>query len=175
MKDNERQRHYSWHDPSRHWSRLGELSGLDYLSAVVRGEVQPPPVAIAMRLALIEVSKGRVVYTGQPGEDFANDVGSVQGGWLAALIDAAIGSAVHSALPLSSRYTTLELKVNYVRAAAVDSGEIRCIAEALHVGRTTATGQARAIDGNGKLLAHATTTCLILPPERATVPDWTNG
>ncbi|MDP6689740.1 MAG: PaaI family thioesterase [Alphaproteobacteria bacterium] len=165
MADIERQRHYSWHDPSAHWSRLGELSGLDYLSAVLRGEVEPPPVAVAMRLALVEVSKGRVVYSGQPGEDFANDVGSVQGGWLAALIDAAIGSAVHSALPAGPRYTTLELKVNYVRAVAVDSGEIRCIAEALHLGRSTATAQARAVDADGKLYAHATTTCLILPPE----------
>ncbi len=165
MADIERQRHYSWHDPSAHWSRLGELSGLDYLSAVLRGEVAPPPVAVAMRLALVEVSKGRVVYSGQPGEDFANDVGSVQGGWLAALIDAAIGSAVHSALPAGPRYTTLELKVNYVRAVAVDSGEIRCIAEALHLGRSTATAQARAVDADGKLYAHATTTCLILPPE----------
>ena len=163
MADHERQRHYSWHDPTSHWSRLGELSGVDYLSAGVRGEVPPPPVAVAMRLALVEVSEGRVVYIGQPGEDFANDVGSVQGGWVSALIDAAIGSAVHSALPVGPRYTTLELKVNFVRAVTVNSGEMRCIAEALHVGRTTATAQARVVDANDKLYAHATTTCLILP------------
>lgn len=163
MADDDRQRHYRWHDPAGHWSRLGELSGLDYLSAVIKGEVPPPPVAVAMRLALTEVSEGRVVYTGQPGEDFANDVGSVQGGWLAALIDAAIGSAVHSALPAGPRYTTLELKVNYVRAVAVDSGEMRCIAETLHMGRRTATARAWVEDAAGKLYAHATTTCLILP------------
>ena len=106
---------------------------------------------------------GRVVYTGQPGEDFANDVGSVQGGWVAALIDAAIGSAVHSALPLGARYTTLELKTNFVRAVAIDGGEMRCTAETLHVGRTTA--KAQVTDADGKLYAHATTTCLILPRE----------
>ena len=161
--EQDRQRTYTWHDPSIHWARLGELSGLDYLSAVVRGEVAPPPVAKALRLALVEVSKGRVVYTGMPGEDFANDVGTVQGGWLAALIDAAIGSAVHSALPVGPRYTTLELKVNYVRAVSVDSGELRCIAETMHVGRTTATASARVEGAAGKLYAHATTTCLILP------------
>ena len=165
MAEGQRQRHYTWHDPNAHWSRLGELSGLDYLTAVLNGEVAKPPVAIAMRLALAEVSKGRVVYTGQPGEDFANDVGSVQGGWVAALIDAAIGSAVHSALPLGARYTTLELKVNYVRAVAIDGGEMRCVAETLHVGRTTATAKAQVEDQGGKLYAHATTTCLVLPAE----------
>ena len=163
MADHERQRHYTWTDPTAHWARLGELSGLDYLSAVVRGEVPPSPVTIALRLVLVEVSKGRVVYTGQPGEDFANDVGSIQGGWLAALIDAAIGSAVHAALPAGPRYTTLELKVNYVRAVAADSGEMRCIAETMHMGRSTATAQARVEDRAGKLYAHATTTCLIVP------------
>jgi len=152
-----RQRHYTWSDPTAHWARL------DYLTAVLEGRAPKPPVAIALRLALAEVSKGRVVYTGQPGEDFANDVGSVQGGWVAGLIDATIGSAVHSALPLGARYTTLELKVNFVRAVAIDGGELRCIAETLHLGRTTATAKASVEDGNGKLYAHATTTCLILP------------
>ena len=161
--DTNRRRQYTWHDPTAHWSRLGELSGLDYLTAVLEGAAPQPPVAIAMRLALVEVAKGRVVYSGRPGEDFANDVGSIQGGWIAALIDAAIGSAVHSALPLGSRYTTLELKVNYVRAVAIDAGKMSCIAETLHVGRTTATAKARVEDAAGKLYSHATTTCLILP------------
>ncbi len=165
MSDDDRQRHYTWSDPRAHWSRLSDLSGLDYLNAVLRGEASKPPVAVALRLALAEVSEGRVVYTGQPGEDFANDVGSIQGGWVSALIDAAIGSAVHSALPQGSRYTTLELKVNFVRAVTVDGGEMRCVAETQHVGRTTATARARVEDGNGKLYAHATTTCLILPAE----------
>ena len=130
---------------------------------MLQGKAAKSPIAIALRLALVEVSEGRVVYTGQPGEDFTNDVGSIQGGWVAALIDAAIGSVVHSALPTDVRYTTLELKVNYVRAVATDSGEMRCIAETLHVGRTTATARARVEDAAGKLYAHATTTCLILP------------
>ena len=130
---------------------------------MLQGKASKSPIAIALRLALVEVSEGRVAYTGQPGEDFTNDVGSIQGGWVAALIAAAIGSAVHSALPPGARYTTLELKVNYVRAVATDSGEMRCIAETLHVGHTTATARAHVEDAAGKLYAHATTTCLILP------------
>jgi len=165
LTDNRRERHYTWSDPTAHWSRLGELSGFDYLTAILEGRAPKPPVAIALRLTLAEVAMGRVVYNGQPGEDFANDVGSVQGGWVAALIDAAIGSAVHSALPLGARYTTLELKTNFVRAVAIDGGEIRCTAETLHVGRTTATAKAQVTDADGKLYAHATTTCLILRRE----------
>ena len=130
---------------------------------MLQGKASKSPIAIALRLALVEVSEGRVAYTGQPGEDFTKDMGSIQGGWVAALIDAAIGSAVHSALPPGACYTTLELKVNYVRAVATDSGEMRCIAEALHVGHTTATARAHVEDAAGKLYAHATTTCLILP------------
>ena len=165
VNDSGRQRHYSWSDPVAHWSRLGQISGLEYLQAVLTGTAPKPPVAIALRLTLAEAAPGRVVYTGQPGEDFANDVGSVQGGWVAALIDAAIGSAVHSALAKGVGYTTIELKVNYVRAVAIDSGQIRCIAETVHMGRSTATATARVEDATGKLYAHATTTCLILSPE----------
>jgi len=132
---------------------------------VLRGKAPKSPIAIALRLTLVKVSEGRVKYTGQPGEDFTNDVGSIQGGWVAALIDAAIGSAVHSALPQGLQYTTLELKVNYVRAVTIESGQMYCTAETVHVGRTTATAKANVKDAAGKLYAHATTTCLILPAE----------
>jgi uncharacterized protein (TIGR00369 family) len=160
-----RSRSYDWHDPAPAWERLGKLSGLDYLQAVLRGEVAPPPVAVAMRLRLKEVGEGRVVYAGTPGEDFANDVGTVQGGWIAGLLDAAIGSAVHAALPAGVRYTTLELKVNYVRGVPTNGGELTCEAEVLHVGRRIGTAEARIVDADGKLYAHATTTCLIMPAD----------
>jgi len=163
LTDEIRQRHYSWQDPTNRWSKLGNLSGLDYLIDVLRGKAPKSPIAIALRLTLSEVSEGQVIYSGQPGEDFTNDVGSIQGGWIAALIDAAIGSAVHSTLPQGLQYTTLELKINYVRAITKESGQMHCIAETVHVGRKTATAKARVEDGAGKLYAHATTTCLILP------------
>ena len=162
MTDGIRQRRYSWQDPTERWSKLGKLSGSDYLTDVLEGKAPKPPIAIALRLNLVEVSEGRVIYSGQPGEDFTNDVGSIQGGWVAALIDAAIGSAVHSALPQGVQYTTLELKVNYVRAITLESGKMHCIAETVHVGRTTSTAKASVKDAAGKLYAHATTTCLIL-------------
>jgi len=163
MAGEERQRSYAWADPTTAWDQLGKLSGLDYLRAVRDGDLPKPPVAVAMRLELREVDDGRVVYAGTPGEDFGNDVGSVQGGWVAGLLDAAIGSAVHSTLPAGVRYTTLELKVNYVRAVVPGSGPLRCEATALHRGRRVGTAEAKITDGDGRLYAHATTTCLILP------------
>lgn len=163
MGADKRTRSYSWSDPGHSWSRLGRISGLRYLRAVIDGVVPPPPVCVAMRFQLEEVTEGRVVYSGTPGEDFANDVGSIQGGWTAALIDAAIGSAVHSALPVGVTYTTLENKVNFVRAVRPDSGQLRCEAQTLHIGRRIGTAEARVRDRSGKLYAHASTTCLIVP------------
>ena len=163
MTDNIRQRHYSWQDPASRWSKLKILSGRDYLTDVLHGNATKSPIAVALRLTLVEVSEGRVKYSGQPGEDFTNDVGSIQGGWVAALIDAAIGSAVHSALPQGVQYTTLELKVNFVRAVTIKNNQMYCVAETVHVGRKTATAKASVKDATGKLYAHATTTCLILP------------
>ncbi len=162
MTEGIRQRRYSWQDPTSRWSELGKLSGRDYLTDLLQGKTPKSPIAIALRLTLEEVSEGRVKYSGQPGEDFTNDVGSIQGGWVSALIDAAIGSAVHSALPQGFQYTTLELKVNFVRAVTIESGQMYCTAETVHVGRTTATAKASVKDASGKLHAHATTTCLLL-------------
>jgi len=160
-----RRRSYAWDDPADAWAQLGKLSGLDYLRAVMAGTLPQPPVAVAMRLSLQEVEAGRVVYAGTPGEDFGNDVGSVQGGWVAGLLDAAIGSAVHSTLPAGARYTTLELKVNYVRAVLPGSAPLRCEARTLHTGWRIGTAEARITDADGRLYAHATTTCLILPAD----------
>jgi uncharacterized protein (TIGR00369 family) len=160
--DRKLERHYSWQDPGPRWEMLARTSGVDYLNEVLNGDVPPPPVCVAMRLELREVAVGRVVYAGLPGADFGNDIGSVQGGWLAALLDAALGSAVHSCLQAGQRYSTVELKTNYVRAVTPETGELICTAETLHVGRRMATAEGRVVAGNGKLHAHATTTCLVL-------------
>ena len=166
MTNDIRQRQYRWQDPTSRWSKLDKLSGQDYLTDVQRGEEPKSPIAVALRSTLVKVSEGRVKYTGQPGEDFTNDVGSIQGGWVTALIDAAIGSAVHSALPQGLQYTTLELKVNFVRAVTIENGQMYCTAETVHIGRTTATAKAKVKDAAGKLYAHATSTCLIFPAKK---------
>lgn len=154
-------RSYTWQDPGPRWETLGETSGVAYLSEVLKGKLPPPPVCIPMRFELREVEEGRVVYSGTPGADFGNDLGGIQGGWLTSLLDAALGSAVHSALQAGQRYTTVELKTNYVRGVTPDTGELTCEAKIIHLGRRMATAEGRITDAQGKLHAHATTTCMV--------------
>jgi uncharacterized protein (TIGR00369 family) len=155
------QRSYTWQDPGPRWDTLGKTAGVDYLNEVLRGELPPPPVCVPMRFELRLVEVGHVAYAGRPGADFGNDLGSIQGGWLSALLDAALGSAVHSALLIGQRYSTVELKTNFVRPVTPDTGELICDARTLHVGRRLATAEGKISDGQGKLYAHGTTTCLV--------------
>jgi uncharacterized protein (TIGR00369 family) len=88
----------------------------------------------------------------------------VHGGVLTTLLDSAMGCAIHAMLPTGSRYTTLELKVNFLRRVTTETGRIRCEGSMIHLGRTVATAEARIVDGEGRLVAHATTTCLVTRP-----------
>jgi uncharacterized protein (TIGR00369 family) len=158
-----RSRHYSWPDPAPAWERLGRVDGHEYLAGELRGEAPPAPITVTNRLRLHEVGEGRAVFTGHPGEEHGNAVGSVQGGWTTSLLDAAMGSAVHSALPAGVGYATVDIKVNFVRAIGIDAGELFGIGEVIHVGRRLATAEGRVEDADGRLFAHATTTVLVLP------------
>ena len=161
----ERSRRYSWQDPRPTYAALGRISGLEYLQREIRGEVPPPPICIAMRLTLLEAEHGRVVYAGIPDEDHYNAVGSVQSGWITALMDAGVGSAVHSTLSAGASYATLELKINFIRPIDRNTGELRSIGSAIHTGRRAATAEGKIVDAAEKLYAHATTTCMILSDE----------
>jgi uncharacterized protein (TIGR00369 family) len=101
-----------------------------------------------------------------PAEEHYNPIGSVHGGIIATLLDSVMGCAVHSLLPQGRGYTTLEIKVNYLRAVTHATGRITAEGSALHLGRQMATAEARLRDGSDRLYAHATTTCLVfdLPP-----------
>lgn len=94
--------------------------------------------------------------------DFTNPLGTVHGGIAATLLDSVMGCAVHTMLPAGVGYTTLELKVNYIRAAKIDGLTLSAVGTTIHVGRTTATAEGKVVDENGKLIAHATTTCLVI-------------
>ena len=104
---------------------------------------------------------GVVVIHSVPGFRHYNPIGSVHGGYAATLLDSAMGLAVHSMLPASTGYTTLEFKLSFIRGMTKDSGTVRTEGKTLHVGRRTATAEARITDAKGRLLAHATTTCLV--------------
>ena len=115
-----------------------------------------------MNFSLIEVGEGHAVFAVEPAEYHYNPIGVVHGGLAATLLDSAMGCAVHSTLAAGSGYTTLEIKVNFIRAMTAETGRVRCEANVVHAGARTATAEGRVIDEAGKLYAHGTTTCLIL-------------
>lgn len=157
----------SWHDPSISAKAAPSLSGLDFLRAIGRGELPPPPIFQLLGIQAVSADAGRVVFAFTPDERHYNPIGSVHGGVFATLLDSVMGCAVHSTLPVGAGYTTLELKTNILRPLTLNSGRVTCEGTTIHVGARTATAEGRMTDARGKLVAHATTTCLILRPERA--------
>ena len=158
-----RTRLLTWQDPFASLAAGAGLSGLEYMGAIAAGEIPPPPIAVTLNMSLVEVSEGRAIFEGRPGEEHYNPIGVVHGGYAATMLDSALGCAVHSTLPAGSAYTTLTLETKFVRAVGRDQTRVRAEAEVLHRGRRQATAQARLTDAEtGKLLAHATTTCIIL-------------
>ena len=141
------------------------LSGLEQLREMIAGRLPPPPIAHVLNFRLVEVEEGRAVFKGVPKLDFYNPLGSVHGGWPATLLDSALGCAVHSTIAARDAYTTLEFKVNIVRAIYEETGEVTAEGRLLYRGRRTATADATLKDAAGKLYAHANTTCLIFPAE----------
>jgi uncharacterized protein (TIGR00369 family) len=140
------------------------MSGLDYLSAVLRGEAPAAPIASTLGFRPVDFAHGRAVFEGEPQRFVYNPLGSVHGGWAATLLDSALGCAVHSTLPAGKGYTTVDLSISMVRAITDRVSRVRCEASIIHSGGSIATAQGRIIDDAGTLYAHGTTTCLILTP-----------
>src|ERR671917_418301 len=159
-----RTRTVTWEDPRALAEAGRALSGLEYLRKIVAGELPRPPISALMNFGLVELSEGRAVFDVEPAEYHYNPIGVVHGGLAATLLDSAMGCAVHSTLPAGAGYTTLEIKVNYVRAMTAGTGRVLCEAKIAHVGARTATAEGRVVDGAGRLYAHGTTTCIIFRP-----------
>lgn len=159
-----RTRTYTWQDPLPVAEAGRHMSGLALLRAIIAGELPAPPIAVTLGFRMAEADEGRVVFTGMPAEYQYNPIGVVHGGLAATLLDSAMGCAVHSVLPAGVGYTTLEIKVNYIRAITLQTGELRAAGTVIHAGARTATAEGRLTDAAGKLYAHGTTTCLIFRP-----------
>jgi uncharacterized protein (TIGR00369 family) len=159
-----RTRTITWEDPMIGAAAAREMTGIEYLRAIASGEIPRPPIAWSLGFQLESVEEGRAVFTMEPAEYHYNPIGLVHGGVAATLCDSAMGSALHSLLPRGVGYTTMELKVNLVRPLTRDTGPVRCEGTVIHAGTRTALTEARLLDGAGKLLAHSTSTCLILRP-----------
>lgn len=157
----DRQRTFSWDDPTPFWHREEGKSGLELLQRAIAGEFPPPPMAMLMDIRLTEVGRGKAIFTGTPQEFHYNPLGTVHGGYGATLLDSAMGCAVHSTLGPGDIYTTLEFKINFLRAMTHETGLVRGIGTVINETRTTAIAEGRIEDASGKLYAFATTTCVI--------------
>jgi uncharacterized protein (TIGR00369 family) len=140
---------------------LRSQSGKDFLNGVNTGKTPPPPIAELMGFVLIHADNGSVIFQGTPGPQHYNPSGMVHGGYAATMLDSAVGCAVHSTLPAGKGFTTLELKVNYIRGMSDKTGPVRAEGKVITVGGQVAVAEGRIIDAHGKIYAHATTTCLI--------------
>ncbi|MCW3066694.1 MAG: hypothetical protein JWN32_3866, partial [Solirubrobacterales bacterium] len=125
--------------------------------------VPPPPIAALMNMEPAEFSVGHAVFTGLPGEEHYNPLGTVHGGWAATLLDTVLGCAIQTTLPVGTTYTTLDLRVTFVRAITRDTGRVLGSAEVVHRGRRVATAEARlTAERDGRLLAHGGASCVLI-------------
>jgi len=156
-----RTRTIAWEDPASGVGVAAEMSGLEYLRAIARGELPAAPMANLLSFGFHEIEEGRVVFECVPAEYHYNPIGAVHGGLACTLFDSAMGCAVHTMLPAGVGYTTVELKVNFLRPIDARTGRLLCEGMTIHVGGRIATAEARLRDERGKLYGHATTTCMI--------------
>ncbi|MDI4631490.1 PaaI family thioesterase [Pelomonas sp. V22] len=136
-------------------------TGLQMMEAMLAGELPPPPIAETLDFGLVSVAFGEAIFQGKPQRRHYNPMGSVHGGWYATLLDSALGCAVHTTMPVGRGYTTLEFKVNLVRALNEKVPLVRAIGRVVHGGKQVATAEADLVGHDGRLYAHASTTCLV--------------
>jgi uncharacterized protein (TIGR00369 family) len=142
-------------------SQVSGRTGMEVFEAIFAGELPRPPIGDTLGFVPIHIEPGVAVFQGRPQAKHYNPLGMVHGGWFATLLDSAVGCAVHSTLPAGKAYTTLELKINLVRALTDAVPLVRAEGKLVHGGKQVATAEGRLVGPDGKLYAHASTTCLI--------------
>jgi uncharacterized protein (TIGR00369 family) len=144
---------------------LMSMSGLDAMRALLAGKYEPPSIATTLGFRLVEAADGFAVFEGDPSDRILNPLGIVHGGFALTLIDSCTGCAAHTTLPAGVGYTTVETKVNFVRAITADTGPVRAEGRVVAQGRTIITAEGKITDARGKLLAHGTSTLLVMKSE----------
>ncbi|MFF4836929.1 PaaI family thioesterase [Streptomyces sp. NPDC001315] len=158
-----RTRTYEWDDPATVAAAAARVSGIEFLREMQTRRLPGAPISATLDFSLDEVEPGRAVFSLTPGEEHYNPIGSVHGGVYATLLDSAAGCAVHSTLPQGVAYTSLDLTVKFLRPITVDTGTVRAIGRVINGGRRTALAEATLVDAEDRLLAHATSSCMLFP------------
>jgi uncharacterized protein (TIGR00369 family) len=157
-----RSRTITWTDPMDALTRGADLTGLEFMQAIFEGKLPAPPITVTMGFTGGTVEMGKVTFVGEAGEHLYNPIGVVHGGFAMTILDSAMGCAVHTTMAVGEAYTTLEVKINFVRPITLETGPVRCEGTVIHRGGKVATAEGRLIaERTGKLLAHGTTTCLV--------------
>jgi uncharacterized protein (TIGR00369 family) len=162
-----RHRDVTWQDPLVSAALARDLSGLDFLRGIAAGRIPPAPIAALLGMTVVDVQRGRVTFGLDVGEHLYNPIGSVHGGVFCTLLDSAMGCAVHASLDRGQAYTTLELKVNIVKALTLKTPSVVATGQVISAGRRVVTASGQITGPDGTLYAHATTTCLVLEPRAA--------
>jgi uncharacterized protein (TIGR00369 family) len=153
-----------WYDPLVTAAAATGMSGLEFLRAIRDGKLPPAPIATLLGFYPVEIEEGRVVFEGTPDESVYNPIGLVHGGLVCALADTVAACAVHTTLPVGLAYTSIDLNVSYTRPVTKDSGPLRAVGTLVKPGRRVAFSKAEILDGRGKVVATATSSCLIMAP-----------
>jgi uncharacterized protein (TIGR00369 family) len=152
----------TWHDPLIPARAMREMSGMDHLRAIMAGELPPPPMGVLLGFQVVSVEKGEVSFTCTPDESVYNPIGMVHGGVVCTLLDSVIGCAAQTLLPAGTGYTSVEIKVNYLRPVQASTGEMRAKGWVTKPGRRVVFAEGDVRDSAGNLLATASSTLLVL-------------
>nr|WP_306293886.1 PaaI family thioesterase [Leifsonia sp. NCR5] len=159
----ERQRVVEWEDPAPGVAVMPTMSGLDYLRSMLDGELPPPPITNLMSMRLTDVGPGTATFVCEPDESHYNPIGTVHGGLVCTLLDSALGCAVQTTLPQGQGYTSIEIKVNYLRPVYAGAGPLTCVAHVTKPGSRVAFADGVVTDASGKAVATATGSLLVFP------------
>ena len=158
----ERSRTVTWHDPGPSTAKGFTMAGVDYLRAMVDGDLPQPPIAGLMQFGVVSAEPGRVVFSCRPDESAYNPIGAVHGGLICTLLDSVTGCAIHSTLPQGKGYTSVEIKVNYLKAVRLSSGQLTATGTVVKSGSRVGFAEGVVTDASGAVVATATSTLLIL-------------
>ena len=159
----ERQRLITWDDPAVGVAAMPSMSGLDYLHSMMAKELPPPPMGQLLNMTLVEAAPGTATFTCHPDESHYNPIGAVHGGLVCTLLDSALGCAVQTTLPKGVGYTSIEIKVNYLRPIRAGNGLLTCVGVVSKAGSRVAFADGTVTDASGKLVATATGSLLVFP------------
>ena len=157
----ERSKVVNWHDPAPTAAAGLAMSGIDYLRAMTEGTLPPPPISGLMDFTMVEAEPGRVVFTCRPDESAYNPIGAIHGGLVCTLLDSVLGCALHSTLPQGKGYTSIEIKVNYLKAVRLSSGPLTATGTVVKAGSRVGFTEGVVTDAAGAVVATASSTLLV--------------